>query len=168
MRTQLDDREKPIPEPFLIFQMFDHDIGDYSERRDCNEHRLRRPVSVNYSYDGFLGLRLSNLGAIASNLVRVDYQLRLCTWKNHRPDEGFSTDHAAEHTSTISESVKTVSFVPALGFTEIRLPLPDLHPEVINLYFRARACPFDKASKPPEDWDPIFDPLVVDFHQPII
>ena len=92
--------ENSLPHPILLLQVNEQEGSDVSNREKLNEYAERTPVCVSWtnlegSYNAkSLTLTITNLGVLASDAVRIQYQFVYCVDSSHKKDQGFKFDHA--------------------------------------------------------------------------
>lgn len=147
----------PIANPFLILKLHAHDEGNRLRYPIDNHpdflHRTPHCVDWTKIEDDIVTLKISNLGIVASDLIKVNYQFVFCTDPSHGRDEGFIRDHSNEQTGC-PDGFKLFSFLAPES--ELPYPIPITIPikilkesKVKNLYFRARVSTFWEKSMEP-------------------
>ena len=157
-------QDSPASNAYLFFRIGRDDIGDpKAKRADMDEYINRRPVSVIWDI-GNKSMRLvvSNGGATASDLIRVDYEVRYCTVPSHSRSEGFTSLHADEEKGSSTGAMDTLDFVPAGASEAVLVPLKELSPEHVKIYVRARVVGMFTAATKPDTWSFATDPSVVE------
>ncbi len=152
-------------DPQLLFKIFAGDVGNSQERVASVEYRDRRPVCVAWDQSfppRWLDLTISNIGDIASDLVKVDYQLVYCVAKNHGLAEGFVQNHAGEVSGSTSDDYEMISFVQGRDNLTLRIDFGAPSDFIVNLYFRARLSTIWTTPLPKADWDFASDWRVVE------
>lgn len=152
--------ENPLPQPFLLLQVNIGESSDIAKRHTLPEFAKREPVCLewrnvfNPADTSSISLIVTNLGQVASDAVRIQYQFVYCTYRDHARDKGFTIDHAFEAKS--DEKSFFVDFVPASSSRVFLIPYPIAtasFPELKNLYFRARVSTLWEAKVPIENWN---------------
>lgn len=161
-----DPPQHPASQAYLFFALNEQDVGDPTvDRGAMPGFASRTPASVIWNLgEGAVDLLVSNGGLVASDLIRIDYQLRYCTLSVHQPAQGFvaGIDHAAEEGGSSADSKARLDFVPARGIARIRIEGLLLHPSICNIYLRARVRPLFSQPTAPETWDFLQDPKVIE------
>lgn len=152
--------------PYLIFAIAEFDNGELHDRSSQPKFLARQPWCVEW-LDEHLNLTIINLGVVASDLVQLMYQFRICVDSSHKPDEGFVLAHAGATEGNLIESSSHLDFVPAMRgiypgrlVEPIKLPVFPLN--IANLYFRAKVVTLWDKMSPPATWDFANDRTVVE------
>ncbi|MFM0566502.1 hypothetical protein [Paraburkholderia sediminicola] len=156
--------QQPQASPYLILPVTDNDSGSALERLSVPEFVQRRPFCVSESGDNLI-LRISNLGRVASDLVKVDYQFVLCIDPSHGVAEGFTRAHAGEfagHTDDPAGNFFLDIVLPKSSAT-VAIPIPTLPAGIANLYFRARVSTLWSKPVPRNNWDFSTDVKVTEY-----
>lgn len=168
--TEVSTIEDPASDkrsfPYLLFALAESDNGELHDRSNQPEYLARQPWCVKWA-DDHLDLIITNLGEVASDLVQLMYQFRICVNSSHKPDEGFVHEHAGETEGSLMESGSHLDFVPAMqgfnpGIKVVPIKLPDLPPNIANLYFRAKVVTLWNKPSPPATWSFASDRTVVE------
>lgn len=161
-----DPPQHPASQPYLYFAISEDDVGDHTmDRGALPAFANRTPSSVIWDMDrALVDLVVSNGGLVASDLIRIDYQLRYCTYGPHLPDQGFvaGINHAAEEGGSSADHVARLDFVPAGGASRIRIENLLTHPSILKVYLRARVRPLFSKPTDPSTWDFLHDPKVIE------
>lgn len=154
----------PASNAYLFFRINSQDLGDPAAKRvDLFEYINRRPVSAIWDIaQKSLRLVVSNGGATASDLIRVDYEVRYCTDRDHLPNQGFTAVHADEQKGSTASAMDTIDFVPAGASDVVHVPLNDLSPAHVKIYVRARVVGMFTPATKPDTWNFATDPSVVE------
>lgn len=156
-----DPTKDPLSSAFLILELTELDQGDLSGRDKKSEYLQRKPHCVEWSADS-LSLTITNLGKVASDLVKIEYELVFCTANQHGPNDGFNTQHAGEISSSTKDDNSFLDFIPARGKQTLTFPIELPSTQIINLYFRARVSTLWSGRKPPNEWDILTDAAVTE------
>lgn len=154
----------PASNAYLYFRINQQDVGDpKANRASMAEYINRRPMSAIWNIEQkTLQLVVSNGGATASDLIRVDYEVRYCTDPSHQANQGFSTVHANEQQGSTSSAMDTLDFVPAGDVAFVRVPLKALSALHSRIYVRARVVGMFAPATKPETWNFATDPAVIE------
>ena len=155
-RTIEDPTRDPIANPFLVLQVTDDDRGETSDFRQLLPNFVNRtPSCVKWEDDG-VTLSVSNLGLVASDLIKIEHQFVYCTFAGHGVAQGFSLNHAVEIDGNSKDSHFFLQFVPALSVIHVKILYPLEPTNVVslrNLYFRARVSTLWNPIVEIADWD---------------
>lgn len=159
----LDPIAAPAAWPYLYFMVSGDDDGNPQGKRQNHPNLLgRQPLAASWNLNKpEVLLVVSNNGHVASDLIRVDFQIRYCTYAGHNPHEGFTIPHANEDQGSTQENNLTLDFVPAHGSITIAIPLDDIA-FCQNLYIRARVCGMFTQKTDPSTWNVLLEPAVVE------
>jgi hypothetical protein len=152
--------------PFILFCLDNYDDGSNRNRTISPAYLTRTPISVVW-FDRTLKLCVTNLGAVASDLIKIDHQFRTCIEPTHTVAEGFSHEHLGEIDSQLFDSALRLDFLPAAENRRganliIEIPLPTLPKNIVTLYFRARESTLWDKPIPKAEWDFATDRMVVE------
>ncbi|RYG89262.1 MAG: hypothetical protein EON59_01665 [Alphaproteobacteria bacterium] len=158
----------PRSSPFLFIPLFENDRGDPALRVDHPNIAGRTPLGVKWE-PGKVLFTIANSGLVASDLIRVDYEIRLCTFPGHGPADGFVVDHAGEAMGSTKADVGRIDFVPA-GASRPLPPITVVATEaggawpdwLANIYVRARVSSLFSPDVPVTRWDFAVDPAVTE------
>lgn len=157
--------QTPIANPFLILKLHQSDRGNRISQPINNHPNFlgRSPYCVDWSKIGenVLTLTISNLGLVASDLIKVNYQFVYCIESTHRIDEGFIHNHFDEVTDRPS-GFQLFSFLAPKADLKYSIPISNLSPLIRNLYFRARVSTLWEKPIKPADWNVLTDKAVVE------
>lgn len=161
-----DPAEDRRSSPYLLFPLTKRDDGKMVDRTGVAEYVRRQPWCVNWA-DDHLTLTITNLGYVASDLVQVAYQFRVCVDPLHLVDEGFVQPHAGEVANNTTENGGFLNFVPAAqgrkpGSISLIIAFPELPGNLANLYFRAKVTTLWSEPTPPATWSFATDCTVVE------
>lgn len=152
---------------FLYIPLFDGDPGDPQYREGRPELANRTPAGVRWDGNS-ITLTVANGGDIASDLIRVDFEFRLCSLAAHGPADGFTVNHAGEQHGSTRNDVTQIGYVPPRSSVQIDLVVPYLDRDTFppawltNIYFRARVCSIMTAPSPTDLWSYADDPAVTE------
>lgn len=157
-------QNSPASNAYLFFRINQDDVGDPKAKRvDMDEFINRRPLSVVWDVvNKSMRLVVSNGGATASDLIRVDYEVRYCTVPSHSRSDGFTSLHAGEQKGSTTGAMDTLDFVPAGSSEVVRVPLKDLSAEHVKIYVRARVVGMFTAATKSDTWNFATDPSVIE------
>lgn len=168
-----DDRniEDPISSrhgPFVFFPLHEYDNGfDDPQRTTRPEYRDRQPFCVQVMGPRELKVMLTNVGDVISDLVRVRYQIVLCTDPGHGPDQGFTVSHALEVVpDPFDDAFHIATVLPGKSiWMPIRLPdtVQSDFSYWAHVYFRARAETLWMKKLPMDQWDFSSSPFSTEF-----
>lgn len=158
-----DPGSHPASLPYLFFKLSAQDNGDpKAPRTTLQEYMSRKPLSVEWKLaDRVVLLHVTNGGAAASDLYRVDYNLIYCTWPLHKPTDGFSVTHAEEANGSSADDLLTADFLlPSVT----RAVVINIEPfaTLKNIYIRARVSTLMSPIVDKKDWNFATDPRVVE------
>jgi hypothetical protein len=159
-----DPSRDPKASPYLLLPLTVDDDGKTGSRIQKPEYINLVPYCVSWQ-DSSVFLTIKNIGQVASDLIKVEYQLVFCVDRGHGVAEGFTRSHAGEIAGNTRDDQRLINFVPAAGSINISLPIPVLAAPFggfANLYFRARVSTLWSRPKPTSDWDFATDVSVVE------
>lgn len=156
-----DPSRDPLSSPFLILALFDADYGTVTGRENRPEFTNRTPSCVNWSADA-VHLTVTNLGKVASDLVKIEYEIIFCTLQQHGLADAFNTQHAEELHGSTRDDKSFIHYVPPSGKWTIKIPLRIPAVTVYNIYFRARVSTLWSGQKPIKDWNFASDPAITE------
>jgi hypothetical protein len=157
--------ESTIANPFLVLKLDASDRGNrFHKPIDNNPNFLHRtPYCVDWSRIGenIVTLKISNLGLVASDLIKVNYQFVFCVVPGHGVDVGFIHPHSGEETDS-QDGFRLFSHLAAKSDLNYEVAITKSLQSVKNLYFRARVSTFWEKPVKPEDWDVLTDKAVIE------
>lgn len=156
-----DPTKDPLSSPFLILELTKLDQGDLSDRHKKPEYLRRKPHCVVWN-PGSVSLTITNLGKVASDLVKIEYELIFCTANQHGPTDGFNIQHAGEISGSTKDDNSFLDFVPPQGKRMLTIAIEPNSTRIINLYFRARVSTLWSGKKPSTEWDILKDAAVTE------
>lgn len=163
----------PLSDPFLFIPLFEGDNGDPRRRENMPGIANRDPFGVR-CHEGQITLTVGNSGLVASDLIRIDYEIRLCSNRDHGRADGFLVDHAEDLRGTTVSDIGRIDFVPAGASRTLTIVIPDLAsgegwPDwLVNVYFRARVSCLFSSTLPVNQWNFVMDPAVTEAAFPIL
>lgn len=161
-----DPVNDPLANPFLMLAVTEYDDGNRPVDW-TSEYKERKPSSVRWTPNE-IHLTISNVGQVASDIIRVDYQLVYCTYAGHKADEGFTQSHAQDINGSSRSKFQYLSYVSAGGSLIYVVPYSTEQYEqpgwqmLRRIYFRARVTTLWAPYKEPATWDFKNDPAVVE------
>ncbi|WP_250522933.1 MULTISPECIES: hypothetical protein [unclassified Caballeronia] len=158
-----DPTQNPVASPYLIFPVTQGDVGVAASRVGSREFQQREPVGVRADVEKLL-LTVVNLGQVASDLVKIDYQFVICVDRTHQVNEGFTREHADEVSGHVNAFDNIfVDYVAPRGSLVVPVDIPKLPTNIANLYFHARVSTIWSRAVPPTAWNFKDDVTVVEF-----
>ncbi|KQY25902.1 hypothetical protein [Rhizobium sp. Root483D2] len=160
-----DDGEYEVVAHVYI-KLFAGDTGSSYGRTQTQEFVDRRPVGVDLNKDRAV-VTITNSGAVASDLVTLEWRLAFCTADYHGPQDGFTASHAQETGSSQIDSYLNVAYLQPGESRPFEIDFPKGPHNLENVYFQARVSTLWSGGVPANQWDFARDPAVTEAHSRI-
>lgn len=140
---------------FVYIPLFPGDVGKAHLRGARPEFIDRKPDGVKLAIDR-AEVIVRNSGIVASDVVTLDWRVRFCTLKSHKPNEGFTVDHAGEGLSPVGDLTR-LDFIEGGGFHKFKIRFPEPPAHLKNVYFQARVYTLWSGNIPVDKWAADFE-----------
>lgn len=133
------DNGKKAQDAFVIFQLYQGDVGQISGRTRHKEFPSRKPVCVSRFDASEVECIVTNVGTLSSDLLVFEHQFVFCTDPKHSAADGFTAIHAGEISSDPIDAILTAAYVAANSSAIVKFKVPQFqYAGLANLYFRCR------------------------------